>query len=81
MQSLIHKGPFEKVQSLKAQLDKILLWACFYGQVVCPRQILSESDEPDPSYCKNINFAGSSTFSFPPLFPVTKQFYELSGGS
>ena len=27
-------------------------------------RILSESDEPDPSYCKNINFAGSSFFPF-----------------
>ena len=36
----------------------------FLGSSSMSCQILSESDEPDPSYCKNINFAGSSSFPF-----------------
>ena len=36
---------------------KILSQACSKGQVVCPCQILSGSDEPDPSYCKKCELA------------------------
>ena len=60
---------------------KILSQACSKGQVVCPCQILSESDEPDPSYCKKCEFLSSaSTPTTPPPTPppsVTKQFIEL----
>ena len=38
---------------------KILSQACSKGQVVCPCQILSGSDEPDPSYCKKCEFSSS----------------------
>ena len=42
---------------------KILSQACSKGQVVCPCQILSGSDEPDPSYCKKCEFSSSSSAS------------------
>ena len=58
---------------------KILSQACSKGQVVCPCQILSESDEPESSHCKNINVAALLLPSLP--LPVTKQVIELSGGS